>query len=189
MGYEYLKDQASYDADALVTTQYEENTTVSGYAYIVENYFSLAGSATSYIQVDPSAMSNTRFTVLPTAWGCSASYLAVTLGTASAFSGGTTITSLNRNYYFATSRAADTVVKRNVTPTGAVDTDISWVVGTAVQGVALGGGDRISGGIQILDPTLKYYFKIVNQTGTATVVTARIKWFETPYTLHPKGGF
>lgn len=189
MGYPYLKTQSDYSGRGIITTGYEDDTSVAGYGYIVENSFSLAGSATSYIQVDPSAMSNARFTVLPTAWGCSASYIQVTLGTAAAFSAGTTLTSLNRNYYFAISQAAATVVKRNATPTTATDSTISWVVGTAVQGLALGGGDIESGGIQILDPALKYYFKLVNQTSTASVVSMRIKWFETPYAFHPNDGF
>ena len=85
---------------------------------------------------------------------------------------------MNRNYAYATSNPAKTTFKLNVTPTNPVDSSTTFIVGTAGQGANLGGGNYAAGGIQIIDPSLDYYFKIVNQSNTVAFVSLNIRIFE-----------
>jgi len=187
MGYSYLNDQSTFSGDAVLTSTYADDAIVQGYGYIVETTFPLGASATAYIEVNPTAMVNQRLTVQPTQWGITASNIEVTLGVANAFSGGTAITFINKNYAFSTSRPAKTICKINATPTTPIDSQIKFMVGTTVSGAVRGGGNFEGGGIQILNPILIYYFKVVNQTSTAGVVSMSLQIFETP--VDPAHGF
>jgi hypothetical protein len=111
----------------------------------------------------------------------------VTLGTADACSGGSAITFLNRNAFYRTTKPAKTLCNVGVTPTNPIDSQVRSVIGTAVQGVSLGGGNYKAGGIQILDTTLDYYFKVENMTATPCTVTMNIQIYETD--LDPEHGF
>jgi hypothetical protein len=175
----FLHQQDTFSGNAVLTSTYQDDSIVSGDGYIIEYTFAIGTSETIYVEVNPKAMVEKRLTVLPTGWGMSASYALVTLGVCSACSGGTAVTFLNRNYYFASSKPADTLCNVNATPTDAVDSPIRFVVGTATHGVNIGGGSYNAGGIQILDPTLDYYFKVANQTTTPGIVTMNIQIYET----------
>jgi hypothetical protein len=179
MAYDYLRQQSTFSGDAVLTSNYYDNTVIAGKSYIIETVFPIGTSATVYIEVNPTALVNKRFTVLPTQWGCTASYLQVTLGVCSSASSGTTVSFLNRNYYFASTNPAATTLRLNAIPTGAVDSPVTFVIGTEVHGVSVGGGTRETGGIQILDPTLDYYFKVVNQTTTPAMISLNVKICET----------
>jgi len=174
--YVYLRDQSKYGYGAELGPQYEADAVIAGNAYIVETVFSIGASSTVNVIVDPTVLSNQRFTVLPTSWGVSASHIKITLGTCTAYSAGTAVTCLNRNYKYSN---ADTVVKTNATVAGATDSGVEFIVGAEGQGANLGGGNYGAGGMQILDPTAIYYFKVVNQEATIAKVTANIKFFET----------
>jgi uncharacterized FAD-dependent dehydrogenase len=179
MANQYLYQQCTHSGNAVLTSTYHDDCIVAGDGYIIEYTFNLASNATIYVEVNPTAMVDKRLTVFPTDWGMSASYALVTLGVCSSCSGGTAVTFLNRNYYFASSNPAATLCNVNATPTDPVDSPIRFVVGTATQGVNIGGGTYHSGGMQILDPTLDYYFKVVNQTNVAAIVTMNIQIYET----------
>ena len=180
MSYQYLNQQATFSGDAVLASTYYDDAVIAGKAYIVETVFQLAASATTYIEINPKAMVDKRLTVMPTGWGIDASFIRVTLGICSSCSAGTTVSFLNRNYFYGTSNPAQTTLRLNAIPTTPVDSSTQFVIGTAVQGVNLGGGTSQAGGIQILDPTLDYYFKVSNQSSTVTLVTLNVNIFETP---------
>ena len=180
MAHQYLNQQKTFTGDAVLTSNYYDDAVVAGMGYTLETVFTLASNATVYLEVNPKALSGKRFTVLPTGWGISASYAKVTLGTCASCSGGSTLTFLNRNYYYLTSRPAGTTLRINAVPTTPTDSPISFIIGTEAAGKELGGGTLQTGGIQILDPTLDYYFKVVNQGDIDALVSVNIKIYETP---------
>ena len=83
MAHQYLGQQATFSGDAVLTSTYADDAVVRGNAFIIETVFSLGASATSYIEVNPTALVGKRLVVMPTGWGLSASYAQVTLGVCS----------------------------------------------------------------------------------------------------------
>lgn len=187
-GYPYLKEQATAQGNGVLTSKQEEECVIRGCAYDIETTFPIASNETVYVVVDPSAITDKRFTVLPTQWEMTQSHSKITLGVCDSASGGTAYTFLNRNYYFGTTKPATTTCYIGATPTNPIDSQTNFMLGGAsAKSFNLGGGSSSGGAIKILDSQYVYYFKVENQEDLSSIVTMFLYIFEPP--ISPELGY
>jgi hypothetical protein len=176
---QYLKEARSVSRAGQRVIPFYDDCIFGGCGYSVETIFSVTNGESFNIVFDPSGIdSDKRLTVFPTAWNVSTDIITVNLGICASYTGGTEISYTNRNYYYASSKPGQSVLKRGATLTDFVAGNTNIQVGTESGFLNPGGGSASGGGITILDKSLIYVFSFT--APAALTLGVFIRWFESP---------
>lgn len=177
------KGIVSYSADAIMTTNYEDDYTVRGYCFSIQQNITLTASSTSYVAIDFQGVSDKLVFVSALAGSADGGPVYITSQyseDSGCYTGGTAFNILNEN--FASSNTPEAVCKYGVTKVTADKTysdGRELLIGEAGNPVtARGGGGSLLTGINQQGKCFVY--EIVNGKASDVVMNVLFKWFEIP---------
>lgn len=161
--------QCSYSADAVLTTDYAQDTIVQGHGFVFEKNFAIASGGTLYILFDyttytPAEGQAGIVYILPPFFSTTAGPVSVTVYRGTNYTGGTAIPVLNPNT-MAAKTAAGTTVSFGATGSTKGTVALEYLVGGASQGNQSASGSAAGLSFFIRPNTSKTLVEVVNNSG------------------------
>ena len=174
----HLKDQSSFSNDAVLTTTYDDDYTVSGNGFLLQKNFTISAAGTLLLLFDYTTLTGTdkKIFIRPAIFSTTSGPVTVTAYRGTDYSGGTQLHAYNLN----TIIGGESKITITQGPTGSVKgTEVqNWLVGTGSTNQSSGGGS-IEVDVNFVRPnTGKTLMEIVNSSGEQITFNVVQKFFE-----------